>query len=84
MEVSLSESDDHGLSRQRISKRDNVFLTSGEAAERVGLNNRGLLLQFLNANCIAPIADPAKNPQRYQEELDERMNDGLKWRRPLR
>ncbi len=57
------------------------FLTSGEAAERVGLINRGLLLQFLDDNHIAPLVDPAKDSERYLEELDERMERRLKRRR---
>ncbi len=54
------------------------FLTSGEAANRVGLHNRGLLLQFLDENHIGPVPDPAKSSERVKEELDERMEARLK------
>ena len=54
------------------------FLTSGEAADRVGLRNRGLLLQFLDENHIEPVPDPTKSSERIREELDERMEVRLK------
>ncbi len=55
-----------------------AYLTSGEAADRVGLRNRGLLLQFLDENHIGPVPDPMKSPEQVREELDERMEARLK------
>jgi len=34
------------------------YLTSGEAAQRVGLRNRGLLVRYLDAHHIAPATPP--------------------------
>jgi hypothetical protein len=54
------------------------YLTSGEAADRVGLRNRGLLLQFLDDNHVAPVPDPTQDEACIRDELDERMERRLK------
>ena len=45
------------------------YLTSGEAADRVGLRNRGLLLQFLDDNHIAPVPDPTQDGERIRDDF---------------
>lgn len=91
--VGMSREDARTLVRQegldglriRVAARlfTTEYLTSGEAADRVGLRNRGLLLQFLDDNHMAPLSDPIQNADHIREELDERMERRLKrWHPP--
>ncbi|MDA8194839.1 MAG: hypothetical protein M0Z53_12705 [Thermaerobacter sp.] len=59
-----------------------IPLTSWEAAERVGLRNRGLLLRYLQENCIGAAPDPNEDAARIMQELDARMDARLtRWQR---
>lgn len=51
------------------------FLTSGEAAQRVGLRNRGLLLRYLDTQHIAPIPNPTEETEAVFSQLTQRMNN---------
>jgi predicted transposase/invertase (TIGR01784 family) len=70
---------DRGHNVFQIKNQDGAVLTDHlTAADRVGLRNRGLLLQFLDENHIEPVPDPTKSSERVREELDERMEVRLK------
>ena len=51
------------------------YLTSGEAAQRVGLRNRGLLLRYLDTQHIAPSPNPEEEPEAVFSQLTQRMNN---------
>jgi len=59
-----------------MSREDARTLVKQEGLD--GLRNRGLLLQFLDDNHIAPEPNPAKPVDRVRDELNERMEQRLK------
>lgn len=52
-------------------------MTSGDAASRVGLRNRGLLLRYLDDNQVPPAADDDDNSETAQREFSRRMAERL-------
>ncbi len=54
------------------------MMTSGDAAAKVGLRNRGLLLQYLDENRIAPAPVETAADERSTEILKARMEQRLK------
>lgn len=61
------------------------MLSSGEAARRVGLQNRGLLLRYLIDNQISPAEPEDEDSEAVQEQLlrslDKVLPDGWRPRR---
>lgn len=51
------------------------YLTSGEAAQRAGLRNRGLLLRYLDTQHIAPTPNPEEEPEAVFSQLTQQMNN---------
>lgn len=52
-------------------------MTSGDAAVRVGLRNRGLLLRYLDDHQIPPASEDDDDSEMAQREFSRRMNERL-------
>ncbi len=52
-------------------------MTSGDAAARVGLRNRGLLLRYLDENQIPPAPEDDEDAETAQREFRRRMAERL-------
>jgi len=52
-------------------------MTSGDAAARVGLSNRGLLLRYLDENQIPPAPENDDDSETAQREFSRRMAERL-------
>ena len=76
-EEALAVVQQEGLDGLRVRAAAQLYatrpLTSGEAAEQVGLQNRGLLLRYLDAQRIAPRPLPNEPPEQAPSALTERM-----------
>jgi hypothetical protein len=80
-EEALAVVQQEGLDGLRVRVAAQLYatrpLTSGEAAEQVGLRNRGLLLRYLDAQRIAPMPLPDEPPEQTAAALTKRMAERL-------
>lgn len=75
-----------GLDGLRVQVGARVYaqtpMTSGDAAARVGLRNRGLLLRYLDDNQIPPAPENDEDSETIQREFSRRMEERMSRLRP--
>ncbi len=77
--------EEEGIDGLRVQVAARLYATipmsTGEAADKVGLRNRGLLVQYILDHHIQPAEGNPTDPEAAQAELRRRMDERLaRWR----